>query len=95
MKIDQATIQKIAHLARLNFDAQASEKMSSELSQVLDWVAQLQEVPTENVAPLTNMSLETNAFRADEVSGQLTQKQALENAPKQENGFFTVPKVME
>jgi aspartyl-tRNA(Asn)/glutamyl-tRNA(Gln) amidotransferase subunit C len=95
MKIDQATLQKMAHLARLNFDSQAAEKMSKDLSQVLEWVEQLQEVNTEQVAPLTSMSSETNAFRADEVGQQLTQEQALKNAPKQENGFFTVPKVLE
>jgi aspartyl-tRNA(Asn)/glutamyl-tRNA(Gln) amidotransferase subunit C len=57
MKIDQENLQKIAHLARLNFDAQAGEKMSADLSQVLNWVEQLQEVDTEGVAPLTNMSM--------------------------------------
>lgn len=95
MKIDQASLQKIAHLARLNFDAQGAEKMSKDLSQVLDWVDQLQEVSTEDVIPLTNMSSEINAFRADEVGEQLSQEQALKNAPKKDNGFFTVPKVME
>ncbi|MEY3563970.1 MAG: hypothetical protein RJA23_140 [Bacteroidota bacterium] len=95
MKIDQETLQKIAHLARLNFDAQAGEKMSADLSQVLDWVAQLQEIDTQNVAPLTSMSSEINVLREDQVGVQLTQEQALKNAPKQENGFFSVPKVME
>ncbi len=95
MKIDQASLQKIAHLARLNLDAQGAEKMSKDLSQVLDWVDQLQEVPTENVIPLTNMSSEINVFRADEVGEQFTQEQAMKNAPKKDNGFFTVPKVME
>lgn len=95
MKIDQVTLQKLAHLARLNFDAQGAEKMSKDLSQVLEWIDQLQEVPTEDVIPLTNMSSEVNAFRADDVDNPFTQKEALENAPKQENGFFAVPKVME
>ena len=95
MKIDQENLQKIAHLARLNFDAQTGEKMSADLSQVLDWVAQLQEIDTQNVAPLTSMSSEINVFREDQVGLQLTQEQALKNAPKQENGFFCVPKVME
>ena len=95
MKIDQENLQKIAHLARLNFDAQAGEKMSTDLSQVLDWVAQLQEIDTQNIAPLTSMSSEINVFREDQVGLQLTQEQALKNAPKQENGFFCVPKVME
>jgi aspartyl-tRNA(Asn)/glutamyl-tRNA(Gln) amidotransferase subunit C len=95
MKIDQETLQKIAHLARLNFDAQTGEKMSADLSQVLDWVAQLQEIDTQNVAPLTSMSSEINVLREDQVGVQLTQEQALKNAPQQENGFFSVPKVME
>ena len=95
MKIDQENLQKIAHLARLNFDAQAGEKMSTDLSQVLDWVEQLQEIDTQNIAPLTSMSSEINVFREDQVGLQLTQEQALKNAPKQENGFFSVPKVME
>ena len=95
MKIDQEKLQKIAHLARLNFDVQAGEKMSADLSQVLNWVEQLQEVDTEGVAPLTNMSAEVNALRSDVVGVQLTQEQALKNAPQQENGFFSVPKVME
>jgi aspartyl-tRNA(Asn)/glutamyl-tRNA(Gln) amidotransferase subunit C len=95
MKIDPENLQKIAHLARLNFDAQEGEKMSADLSQVLDWVEQLQEIDTQNIAPLTSMSSEINVFREDQVGQQLTQEQALKNAPKQENGFFCVPKVME
>ncbi len=95
MKIDQETLQKIAHLARLNFDAPSAEKMSKDLSQVLDWIEQLQEVPTEGILPLTTMSSEINATRVDEVGIQLNQDEALKNAPNQENGFFSVPKVME
>ena len=95
MKIEQETLQKIAHLARLNFDTQEAEKMSADLSQVLNWVDQLQEVDTEDVAPLTNMSSEVNVLRTDEIGVQLTQEEALKNSPQQENGFFTVHKVLE
>jgi aspartyl-tRNA(Asn)/glutamyl-tRNA(Gln) amidotransferase subunit C len=95
MKIEQETLQKIAHLARLNFDAQEAEKMSADLSQVLNWVDQLQEVDTQGVAPLTNMSAEVNVFRKDVIGTQLTQDEALKNSPQKENGFFTVPKVLE
>jgi aspartyl-tRNA(Asn)/glutamyl-tRNA(Gln) amidotransferase subunit C len=95
MKIEQETLQKIAHLARLNFDAQEAEKMSADLSQVLNWVDQLQEVETEGVAPLTNMSAEVNVFRTDEIGVKLTQEESLKNSPQKENGFFTVPKVLE
>jgi aspartyl-tRNA(Asn)/glutamyl-tRNA(Gln) amidotransferase subunit C len=69
--------------------------MSADLSQVLNWVDQLQEVDTQGVAPLTNMSAEVNVFRTDVIGTQLTQDEALKNSPQKENGFFTVPKVLE
>ena len=95
MHIDQATLQKIAHLARLSFDGQDEERMLKDMAQVLDWAAQLQEVDTTQVIPLTNMSAEINAWREDEVGSSWTQAEALKNAPKQEGPFFSVPKVME
>jgi aspartyl-tRNA(Asn)/glutamyl-tRNA(Gln) amidotransferase subunit C len=95
MHIDQATLQKIAHLARLSFDGQDEERMLKDMAQVLDWAAQLQEVDTTQVIPLTNMSAEINAWREDEVGPSWTQAEALKNAPKQEGSFFSVPKVME
>jgi aspartyl-tRNA(Asn)/glutamyl-tRNA(Gln) amidotransferase subunit C len=95
MHIDQATLQKIAHLARLSFDGQDEERMLKDMAQVLDWAAQLQEVDTSQVIPLTNMSAEINAWREDEVGPSWTQAEALKNAPKQEGPFFSVPKVME
>ena len=52
-------------------------------------------MPTEGVLPLTTMSAEVNVTRLDQVGNQLNQDEALKNAPKQENGFFSVPKVME
>lgn len=95
MHIDQATLQKIAHLARLSFDGQDEERMLKDMAQVLDWAAQLQEVDTTQVIPLTNMSSEINAWREDEVGPSWAQAEALKNAPKKEGGFFSVPKVME
>jgi aspartyl-tRNA(Asn)/glutamyl-tRNA(Gln) amidotransferase subunit C len=95
MHIDQATLQKIAHLARLSFDPQAEEKMQKDMAKVLDWAAQLQEVDTDVVAPLTNMSSEITVWREDEVGPSWTQAEALKNAPKQVGSFFSVPKVME
>jgi aspartyl-tRNA(Asn)/glutamyl-tRNA(Gln) amidotransferase subunit C len=95
MHIDHATLQKIAHLARLTFDAQAEDQMRKDMAKVLDWAAQLQEVDTDQVAPLTNMSAEINVWREDEIGQSWTQVKALTNAPAQEASFFSVPKVME
>jgi len=95
MKIDKETIKKIAHLARLEFDEKGVEKMSKDMTQILDWVEQLEEVDTTDVEPLTTMSEEVNVFRKDEVVDQITREEALKNAPKTDGEYFRVPKVLE
>lgn len=95
MKIDKETIKKIAHLARLEFDESSAEKMSKDMSQILDWVEQLNEVDTEGVEPLTTMSSEVNVMREDKVGSHLSHEEALKNAPKRDSEYFRVPKVLE
>jgi aspartyl-tRNA(Asn)/glutamyl-tRNA(Gln) amidotransferase subunit C len=95
MKIDKESIKKIAHLARLEFDENSAEKMSKDMSQILDWVEQLNEIDTTNVEPLTTMSSEFNDMREDKVGNQLDHESALKNAPKRDADYFRVPKVLE
>jgi aspartyl-tRNA(Asn)/glutamyl-tRNA(Gln) amidotransferase subunit C len=95
MKIDKASIKKIAHLARLEFDESSAEKMSKDMSQILDWVEQLNEVDTTEVAPLTTMSSEVNVMREDQVGAHLDHEAALKNAPKRDSDYFRVPKVLD
>lgn len=94
MKIDKETIKKIAHLARLEFDETSAEKMSQEMSQILDWVELLNEVDTTEVEPLTTMSSEINMVREDQVGKHLSHEEALKNAPKSDSDYFRVPKVI-
>lgn len=95
MKIDKEAIKKIAHLARLEFDENGAEKLSKEMSQILDWVEQLNEIDTENVEPLTTMSSEVNDMREDNVGKHLDHEAGLKNAPKRDADYFRVPKVLE
>ncbi|MDG1276749.1 MAG: Asp-tRNA(Asn)/Glu-tRNA(Gln) amidotransferase subunit GatC [Algoriphagus sp.] len=95
MKIDKDSIKKIAHLARLEFDESSAEKMSKDMSQILDWVEQLNEIDTENIEPLTTMSTEVNVMREDKVANQLSHSEGLKNAPKSDSDYFRVPKVLE
>jgi aspartyl-tRNA(Asn)/glutamyl-tRNA(Gln) amidotransferase subunit C len=95
MKIDKDSIKKIAHLARLEFDESSAEKMSKDMSQILDWVEQLNELDTSNVEPLTTMSTELNDMREDQAGQHLDHKAALKNAPKSDSDYFRVPKVLE
>lgn len=95
MKIDRPLLDKIAHLARLEFDEKDAEKMIRDMSAIVDWVEQLKEVDTEGVEPLTTMSSEINMLREDVVQEHLSHERALANAPAKDEQFFRVPKVLE
>lgn len=95
MKVDKVTLDKIAHLARLEFDEKDSAKMLEDLNNMVAFVEKLKEVDTTGVEPLTTMSHEINSLRQDKVEGQLLQEEALKNAPKKNSKFFMVPKVLE
>jgi aspartyl-tRNA(Asn)/glutamyl-tRNA(Gln) amidotransferase subunit C len=95
MKIDKETLQKIAHLARLEFDEKNSEVMMQDMTNMVNFVEKLNEVDTTGVEPLTTMSHEINALREDEVKPHLPHEEALKNAPKKDADYFRVPKVLE
>jgi aspartyl-tRNA(Asn)/glutamyl-tRNA(Gln) amidotransferase subunit C len=95
MKIDLNTVKKMAHLARLEFNGEGAEKMKQDMTQILDWVEQLNEVDTENVEPLTTMSSEVNVLREDVVGEHLSRERGLQNAPQKDSDYFRVPKVLE
>jgi aspartyl-tRNA(Asn)/glutamyl-tRNA(Gln) amidotransferase subunit C len=95
MNIDKDTLQKIAHLARLEFNEKDSEKMVSDITNMLSFVEKLNEVDTTGVEPLTTMSHEINSLREDEVKPHMSHEEALKNAPKKDENFFRVPKVLE
>ena len=95
MKIDKELLNKIAHLARLEFDENTADDMMRDMSEILTWVEKLNELETEDVAPLTTMSHEINVMRNDEVGEHLSHERALKNAPKKDADYFRVPKVLE
>jgi aspartyl-tRNA(Asn)/glutamyl-tRNA(Gln) amidotransferase subunit C len=61
----------------------------------VDWVEKLKEVNTDGVEPLTTMSFEMNVLRDDQVKEHMPHQEALKNAPKKDENFFRVPKVLE
>ena len=95
MKVDKETLRKIAHLARLEFEEKDEDEMIESLTEILSWVEQLEEVDTENVEPLTTMSKEVNVLREDKAHNKLDQQSALKNAPKKDDIYFRVPKVLD
>ena len=95
MKIDRAQLDRIAHLARLEFDEKDAEMMMKDMTNIVSFVEKLNEVNTDGVEPLTTMSHEVNVLRNDEVKTHLSHEDALKNAPKKDHDYFRVPKVME
>jgi aspartyl-tRNA(Asn)/glutamyl-tRNA(Gln) amidotransferase subunit C len=95
MKINRELLDKIAHLARLEFEEKDAEKMMQDMSAIVEWVEKLEEVNTDGVEPLTTMSHEVNALRDDEVKEHLSHDRALLHAPKKDDDYFRVPKVLE
>jgi aspartyl-tRNA(Asn)/glutamyl-tRNA(Gln) amidotransferase subunit C len=95
MSINKETLEKIAHLARLEFDEASEDKMLKDMNNMLSFVEKLQELDTDNVEPLQAMSFETNQLREDEAKKHLPRENGLKNAPKKDKEYFRVPKVIE
>ncbi len=95
MKINKEVLQKIAHLARLELKPEKEEELKKDLEEILDWVEELNEVDTEGLEPLTNMSFEINALREDKVGEVLSREKGLKNAPDHDDQYFRVPKVLD
>ncbi|MFZ4783832.1 MAG: Asp-tRNA(Asn)/Glu-tRNA(Gln) amidotransferase subunit GatC [Flavobacteriales bacterium] len=95
MKIDISTIDRLAELARLEFDETTKAEMVNDMNRMLGFVDKISELNTEGVEPLIFMTEETNVTRKDEVSYEVPQADALKNAPKKDMYYFRVPKVIQ
>jgi aspartyl-tRNA(Asn)/glutamyl-tRNA(Gln) amidotransferase subunit C len=95
MIVDNALIDKLANLSKLEFDEESKEGIKKDLTRMLAFVEQLNELDTEGVEPLIHVNEEKNKFREDAVTEELSQKEALKNAPEHDGFYFKVPKVVE
>jgi aspartyl-tRNA(Asn)/glutamyl-tRNA(Gln) amidotransferase subunit C len=95
MNIDKETIQKLAHLAKLDVNPDNEDALISDMKNIISWVKKLEELDTSGIDPLTHMSFESNVFRSDVPKNELTHKSLLKNAPDHQDGFFKVPKVLD
>ena len=84
-----------AGLARLNLSEEEIAKFQSQLSQVLEYVEELKGVDVSQVEPTAHANPVFNVVREDESRVGFTPQEALANAPRQANGLFAVPKVIE
>ncbi|MEE4242119.1 MAG: Asp-tRNA(Asn)/Glu-tRNA(Gln) amidotransferase subunit GatC [Desulfopila sp.] len=94
MKITTKEVEHVAHLARLNLNGEELEKMTAQLDTILSYVAQLEEVDTEGIKPITHAFSITNAFREDMVKDSLTTEESLRNCACKNNEAFIVPRII-
>ena len=95
MSVDSATVRHIARLARIAVSEEEVAALAPELSNILGWIEQLQEVDVSGVQPMTAVIPNKLRLREDEVTDGGIRDAVLANAPMPEHGFFAVPKVIE
>ena len=95
MAAAEIDIKYTAHLARLALTPDEEKKLGAQLGQILGYVEKLKQVDVSGVEPTAHAVPMVNITRADEIRRSLPHEDALRNAPKQANGLFIVPKVVE
>jgi aspartyl/glutamyl-tRNA(Asn/Gln) amidotransferase, C subunit len=95
MAIDAATVRKVARLARIAEPEEKLEALARELTGIMTWIEQLNEVDTDGVEPMTSAVAATLPMREDVVTDGGDPQKVLSNAPKTVDGFYVVPKVVE
>lgn len=95
MKIDKNTIEKLAKLSRLRFSEQEMDLITQDMSKMIDFINQLEEVETDGIIPLIHMNKEFNNLREDKVGEMLDQSDALSNSPVKDSTYFKLPKVLD
>ncbi|MBL4926718.1 Asp-tRNA(Asn)/Glu-tRNA(Gln) amidotransferase subunit GatC [Fuscibacter oryzae] len=95
MSIDIDTARKVAKLARIRVEEDRLPDLARELSGILGFMEQLNEVNVDGVEPMVSVTPMRLKRRADVVTDGNIQDQILKNAPDAREGFFAVPKVVE
>jgi aspartyl-tRNA(Asn)/glutamyl-tRNA(Gln) amidotransferase subunit C len=95
MSLDKDTVRKVATLARIKVPDAELDNMAKELSGVLGWIEQLNEVDVTGVEPMTSVAKMKLTMRADDVTDGGDAEKVTQNAPEGAHGFFVVPKVVE
>ncbi|RAJ35699.1 Asp-tRNA(Asn)/Glu-tRNA(Gln) amidotransferase subunit GatC [Pedobacter cryoconitis] len=95
MKIAKETIYKVADLARIEIAEQEVETLQADMNKILTFMEKLNELDTQNVAPLVYMNPEVNVWREDIVQQDITVSEGLKNSALHNEDFFLVPKILD
>jgi len=94
MEVNDALIDNLSNLARLEFNAAEKEAIKNDLQKMIHFVEKLGELDTTGVEPLLHMSPEVNVLREDVPQGSISRAEALSTAPVTDGTYFEVPKVI-
>jgi len=94
MKISKEEVEKLAHLARLEFSEEEKLSMQADMDKILGFVYKINELDLEGVEPLVYLNEDRNIMRADKVEQRITKDEALKNSPAKDSDYFRVPKVL-
>ena len=92
MQVDDALVEKLANLSKLEFDAAGKEAIKKDLTRILSFMEKLNELDTDGVEPLIYVNEEVNVFREDVVHQPISKEEALKNAPLKNADYIKVPK---
>ena len=92
--VDDILIENLSKLAKLKFVKKSTIKMKSDLTKILGFVDTISKIKTEDIEPLIYMNDEENVLREDEIKNEISQKDALKNAPQKDSDYFKVPTVL-
>lgn len=94
MKVDDSLIDKLAELARLDFNAASRTQIKEDLQRMLVFVEKLNELNLDGIEPLIYISDSQNVLAEDSAKQLTTKEEALKNAPLHNSDYFKVPKVL-
>jgi aspartyl-tRNA(Asn)/glutamyl-tRNA(Gln) amidotransferase subunit C len=94
MEVNDALIDNLSNLARLEFNTTEKEGIKKDLQRMIHFVEKLGELDTTGVEPLLHMSPVTNVLREDTPTGSVSREEALANATEADGAYFKVPKVI-
>ena len=95
MSVTKDDVKKVARLSRIAVPEERLEQLAEELTGIMGWIEQLNEVDIDGIKPMTSVVATTLPMRDDVVTDGGIQDQILANAPRAEDGFFVVPKAVE
>ncbi|MGE0212006.1 MAG: Asp-tRNA(Asn)/Glu-tRNA(Gln) amidotransferase subunit GatC [Parvibaculaceae bacterium] len=95
MSVDQNTVRRIARLARIRLEDEDVPILEGELNSILGWIEMLNEVDVKGVEPMTSVVSMEMKMRDDVVTDGASPERVVANAPRVDETYFMVPKVVE